>query len=125
LDPAFAPRAALNPPDLSALLVASPPAAPSFLRGSPLKRARRSGLARNAAIVAGNLHSGDLIPALGQALAADSDPMVRRHVAWALGEHTDAEAREILLRARAQESDPSVLAEIDAALRAETPEAYD
>jgi epoxyqueuosine reductase len=123
-DPAFAPRAALHPPDLSALLVASPPAAPLFLRGSPLRRARRSGLARNAAIVAGNLHSGDHIHALGQALVADSDPMVRRHAAWALGEHTHPEAREILLRARAQESDPGVLAEIDAALGAEPSKAY-
>jgi len=118
-DPAFAPRPALNPPDLSVLLVASP----SFLRGSPLKRARRSGLARNAAVVAGNLHSGDHIPALGQALLADSDPMVRGHAAWALGEHADAEAREILLRARAQEAEAGVLAEIEAALAEVRPSA--
>jgi len=115
-DPAFASRTSLNPPDLAALLTAP---APSFLRGSPLKRARRSGLARNAAVVAGNLHSGDQIAALGQALLTDSDPMVRGHAAWALGEHPGAEAREFLHRAFAQETDASVLEEIEAALRAE------
>jgi len=120
-DPAFAPRPALNPPDLSALLAAPAPAAPSSLRGSPLKRARRSGIARNAAVVAGNLHSGDHLPALGQALLADSDPMVRGHAAWALGEHPGAQARELLLRAQTQETDPSILAEIDAALGADRP----
>jgi epoxyqueuosine reductase len=114
-DPAFASRPALNPPNLTALLTAP---TPSFLRGSPLKRARRSGLARNAAVVAGNLHSGDEIPALGQTLFADADPTVRGHAAWALGEHRSAEAHELLLRAHAQEIEASVMAEIDAALHA-------
>jgi epoxyqueuosine reductase len=121
LEAAFAPRPSLNPPDLSALLAAPTPEPAPFLRGSPLKRARRSGLARNAAVVAGNLHSGDHLPALGQALLADSDPMVRGHAAWALGEHTRPNARELLLRAQAQETDASVLAEIDAALKADRP----
>jgi epoxyqueuosine reductase len=115
-DAAFAPRPALHPPDLRPLLERPAPDAIKALRGSPLKRARWSGLARNAAVVAGNLHSGNEIPALGQALLADSDPMVRGHAAWALGEHSSAEAREFLQGARAQETEASVLAEIEAAL---------
>ena len=115
-DPAFAPRLSLNPADLSTLLTTPGPAVPAFLRGSPLKRARRGGLARNAAVVAGNLRSGDHLSALGQALLSDADPMVRGHAAWALGEHKGSDARELLLRARAHEADADVLAEIDAAM---------
>jgi epoxyqueuosine reductase len=118
-DPALAPRPALDPPDLSAFL--EPPAQghATLLRGSPLKRAGRSGLARNAAVVAGNLHSGAHLPALGQALLSDPDPMVRGHAAWAVGEHHEPGARDLLRRARSQEREAGVLAEIGAALEAE------
>jgi epoxyqueuosine reductase len=115
-DSCFAPRPSPHPPDLAALLTST---APSFLRRSPLKRARRAGLARNAAVVAGNLRSGEHLDALGQALLTDPDAMVRGHVAWALGELNLPDARELLQRAREQETDASVLMEIEAALRAQ------
>ncbi len=115
-DGAFAPRPALQPPDLRRWLAAPSPDASQLLRGSPLKRARRSGLARNAAVVAGNQHDDEHLPALQQALLSDSDSMVRGHAAWALGEYGSAAAREALLRAQGRETDAGVLAEINAAL---------
>jgi epoxyqueuosine reductase len=115
-DAAFAPRPALHPPDLRPLLSPPTPDSIQALRGSPLKRARRSGLARNAAVVAGNLHLDELLTSLEQALLTDADPLLRAHAAWALGEYRSTFARDLLQRARTHESDPSVLAEIDLAL---------
>jgi epoxyqueuosine reductase len=51
--------------------------------GTPLKRAGRSGLARNAAIVLGNRGDAAALPALREAAAAHDDPMVREAAAWA------------------------------------------
>ncbi len=54
------------------------------LRGSPLKRARRRGLARNATVALGNTKDPAAAgPALAPALQ-DPDPQVREHAAWAL-----------------------------------------
>jgi epoxyqueuosine reductase len=54
------------------------------LRGSPLRRARRRGLRRNAAVALGNARDPEAGPALAAALG-DPDPEVRLHAAWALG----------------------------------------
>lgn len=53
-------------------------------RGSPMKRAKRAGLARNAAVVLGNIGTERDVPALNAALD-DPDPIVREHAEWALG----------------------------------------
>ena len=53
-------------------------------RGTPLTRAKREGLLRNAAVVLGNLADPSAGPALTQALS-DQSAVVREHVAWALG----------------------------------------
>ncbi len=52
-------------------------------RGSAMKRAKRSGLARNAAVVLGNVGDAEDVPALAHALN-DADPLVREHAAWAV-----------------------------------------
>jgi epoxyqueuosine reductase len=52
-------------------------------RGSPMKRARREGLRRNAAVAIGNRQDPRFIPALTEALD-DEDSAVRSHAAWAL-----------------------------------------
>lgn len=52
-------------------------------KGSPMKRAKRRGLARNAAIVLGNVKRADDVPALVAALD-DPDEVVAEHAAWAL-----------------------------------------
>jgi epoxyqueuosine reductase len=52
-------------------------------RGSPMKRAKRRGLVRNAAVVLGNIGNEEDTPALARA-AHDPEPLVRQHAAWAL-----------------------------------------
>src|SRR5262245_12840104 len=52
--------------------------------GSPLRRAKRSGLARNAAIVLGNLKRTSAAPRLREVAREDPSPVVRDAAAWAL-----------------------------------------
>jgi epoxyqueuosine reductase len=52
-------------------------------KGSPMKRAKRRGLARNAATVLGNVGTADDVSLLVAALE-DPEPLVAEHAAWAL-----------------------------------------
>lgn len=81
--------------------------------GTAMRRATRSGLRRNAAIVLGNRRDAAALPALANALR-DEDPIVRGHAAWAIGRIAPRHAA--LAAARPAEEDPRVRAEIDAAL---------
>jgi epoxyqueuosine reductase len=47
-----------------------------------MKRAKRRGLARNGAVVLGNVGTTDDVPALEAALVHD-EPLAREHAAWA------------------------------------------
>ncbi len=100
-------------PDLREVLaLRTPEAFSERFSKSPLKRARREGLLRNAAVVAGNRpQQAELRPALRAALA-DPSPLVRGHAVWALDRHGD---RDPLQTLAAVESDPFVLAELAAA----------
>ncbi len=80
-EPALAPAAPLGP--LEALLDLDDAAFRARFGGSAMSRARRAGLARNAALVLGNRGEGAAAPALRRALA-DPDEGVRRAAAWAL-----------------------------------------
>lgn len=51
-------------------------------RGSPVKRAKRSGLRRNALIAIGNSKNKDFLP-LTENLARDEDPVVAEAANWA------------------------------------------
>jgi epoxyqueuosine reductase len=51
-------------------------------RGSPVRRAKRSGLRRNAAVAMGNSGDGSFLPVL-DALAKDEDPVVAESADWA------------------------------------------
>ncbi|HEV7837196.1 MAG TPA: tRNA epoxyqueuosine(34) reductase QueG, partial [Gemmatimonadaceae bacterium] len=53
-------------------------------KGSPMKRAKRRGLSRNAAVVLGNVGDDGDVAALAVAAASDNDPLVREHAEWAL-----------------------------------------
>ena len=53
-------------------------------RGTPLLRARRAGLLRNAAVVAANTRAVVVLNALIEAASEDRSPIVRRHCAWAI-----------------------------------------
>jgi epoxyqueuosine reductase len=73
-------------------------------------------LRRNAAVALGNgLDRGD-VPVLTEALRDDPHPMVRGHVAWALGRIGSPRAREVLRAALESESEASVREEIACAL---------
>jgi epoxyqueuosine reductase len=102
-------------PSLAELLTFDDAAYQERFRGSPLKRAGREGLARNAAVALGNQARAEDEPALLEALGHPA-PTVRGHAAWALGRHGSARARATLTAVRAQETDPGVLDEIDRAL---------
>jgi epoxyqueuosine reductase len=117
MEAAFGPRPL---PPLAELLALDQASYVESFRGSPLKRARREGLARNAAVVLGNRARAEDEPALQEALG-HSDPTVRGHAAWALGRIGGTRARAALLAARAGEADPVVLGEIERALAEVTP----
>jgi len=81
---------------------------------SPIKRAKRAGLQRNAAVALGNSGDRTAVPALSEALR-DGDPVVRPHAAWALGRLGGPDARAALLSHR-DDADAALREEIDAAL---------
>jgi epoxyqueuosine reductase len=86
---------------------------------SPLKRAKRRGYLRNAAVALGNQVAGTGDEGAVQALAGallDPEPLVRGHAAWALGQAGGEPARQTLSAAMRRESDLYVLGEIRAAL---------
>ncbi len=84
-------------------------------RNSPIKRAKRRGYLRNAAVALGNLRDLRAIDSLARALA-DEEPLVRLHSAWALGQIGRNLAGKLLKRALEIESDPQVRQEIQRAL---------
>ena len=127
-DAAFDPRADLPTPDLVEELSLSQEDFSRKFRGSPLKRARRSGYLRNMAVALGNVVAAgnavaagyaaapEAIPALAQALQNDPAPLVRGHAAWALGQIGGQAARIALEGALGEEEDEGVRGEIQAAL---------
>ncbi|GIV95743.1 MAG: epoxyqueuosine reductase [Herpetosiphonaceae bacterium] len=84
-------------------------------KGSPIKRAKRRGLLRNVAVALGNWGDPQAVPALSRALS-DPEPLIRGHVAWALGRIGDAAARAALRSRYPQEDDPWVREELEASI---------
>ena len=84
-------------------------------RNSPIKRAKRVGLQRNACVALGNAGDPAAVPALVVALR-DGEPLVRGHAAWALGRLGGPEATYSLEAAQAREEDSQVVEEIEAAI---------
>lgn len=109
-------------PDARTLLVITREDFRRLFKGSPLERTKRRGLARNAAVVLGNLTREDDIPLLRDTLHTHDEPLVRGHVAWALSQfhHHDAtvqqRAHAALSDALGMESDAFVREEIEHAL---------
>jgi epoxyqueuosine reductase len=86
--------------------------------GSALRRARRAGLARNAALALGAAPSDAGRAALVDALATDPEPTVRASAGWALARahRADAGARAALERAAAREPDAATAADLRSSL---------
>ena len=106
-------RAAL---DLAALAELATDEYVERFRRSPMKRAKRGGLRRNAVLAMGYWAEPRYVAPLARLLRRADDPVVRSHAAWALGEIRAPEAEASLRAGLAEETDESVLAEIRAAL---------
>lgn len=113
-EPAFQ-RDGLTLIDLVELLEMSDEQFRQRFQGTPIMRAKRVGLKRNACVALGNRQDPAAIPALDHALA-EEEPLVRCHAAWALGQIGGLQAKSALTRAATSESDSQVIAELDAAL---------
>ncbi len=70
--------------DLPALLELDDQAFRQTFRGSPIKRAKRRGLARNAALALGNQAQAYARPVVERAAKNDAAPLVRDAASWAL-----------------------------------------
>jgi epoxyqueuosine reductase len=82
-----------------------------------IRRTKRRGLLRNAAIALGNSGNPAAIPVLAHTLHKEPEAIVRAHAAWALGCFDDDQtARSALDQARIREPAADVRCEIEQAL---------
>ncbi len=82
---------------------------------SAVKRAKRRGLLRNVAVALGNTRNPDAVPPLARSIQTESEPLIRSHAAWALGQIGGGAARHVLERAL-RDRDTAVRREAAAAL---------
>lgn len=82
---------------------------------SAVKRAKRRGLLRNAAVALGNTRNPDAIAPLACSIEAETEPLIRSHATWALGQIGGSAARRALERAL-RDRDTAVRREAAAAL---------
>ncbi len=101
-EPAFQPRPDLVPINLVELLGLTEEQFRQRFRDTPLTRAKRRGLLRNAALVLGNRADPAALPALRRALD-DPDALVRDAARWALDRITLAINTEHLNKASGEE----------------------
>jgi epoxyqueuosine reductase len=81
--PEFEPREGLVNPALDWLAEMKQEEFQAAFRGSPIKRAKLSGLRRNSVIAMGNSGDKKFVPTL-KGLCEDSDPVVAEHARWAV-----------------------------------------
>ena len=112
---AFQPRSGLHAPELIAFLSLSEAEFRQRFRASPILRAKRRGFLRNVAVALGNLKALDAVPALIRSLD-DEEPVVRGHVAWALGQIGAQTALDPLHRRLRAENDADVQEELREAI---------
>jgi epoxyqueuosine reductase len=112
----FAPRDALRSMSLADLLRMPAEEFSRAFHGSPMRRARRRGLARNAAVLLGNQEDRDAVAPLARAVREDAEPLVRGHAAWALGRLGGRAARMELERVHTGDPDSEVRREASRAL---------
>jgi len=117
----FLPAEGANSVELAPLLELDDEAFRRRFRRTPLWRARRRGLLRNAALVLGNRPAAVALTSLVRGLN-DPESLVRGASAWALGQFVrggvePGAARAALLARQADEIDETVRGEISAALQ--------
>jgi epoxyqueuosine reductase len=81
--PEFQPRPGLVNPPLEQIAAMDQQDFQKAFRGSPVKRAKYSGLRRNAVIAMGNSGESCFLPRLRE-LAGDPDRTVAEHARWAI-----------------------------------------
>ncbi len=118
-EPAFQPRDGALAPDLCALMYLTDEEFRARFRKSPIQRIKRRRLLRNVAVALGNSRDADSVPALTHGLR-DTEPLIRAHAAWALGQIATVDAVAALHTAQHVEMDNTVRSEITSALRATT-----
>lgn len=118
-DADFRPRPGVGPSiPLLPLLVITEDEFKERFQGTPLMRAKRLGMRRNAIVALGNAGDPAAIPALRRLLLDGAeDPMLREHAAWALGRFNDIAATEALEQALNQAMPREVRKEIEDALQ--------
>jgi epoxyqueuosine reductase len=116
-EPSFGPSADRNPLDLAELFDLSEADFRRGFRHTPLWRAKRRGMLRNAAIALGNRPTPEAVGALVRGLE-DPEPLVRGACAWALGRFNSPAAVQALRRRLEAELDAAVRAELAAAVAA-------
>lgn len=114
---AFQPRMAERAPLLRDLILMNDRQFRTMFRGSPIQRIKRHGFLRNVAVALGNSGDRIAIPALVEALK-DPHPLVRGHVAWALGRLGGTASKEALVSALAVEAEAWIREELEAAIQA-------
>lgn len=128
VEPGLQPREDENPVDLIGLFGLDDEGFRARFRRTPLWRAKRRGVLRNAAYVLGGQRCRPALPALGRGLV-DAEPLVRGACAWAIGrilagnggdsssDGLESEPFERLLQTRAaEEADVEVRRELQVAL---------
>lgn len=84
-----------------------------YFSKSAMKRAKLRGLKRNAAVVIGNTADASVVELLERRLLEEEDePLVRGHIAWALGQIGGGRARRALEASAEQEQEAYVLEEV-------------
>jgi epoxyqueuosine reductase len=113
-EPDMQPRDLSNAyPSLSWLLMMTEEEFREIYRGTPVLRAKRRGLARNAAVALGNSGSERDIPLLFQVAQSHDEPFVRGHAAWALWQIAGEDAKGSIDRIRHADPDDLVREECD------------
>ena len=113
---AFAPRPGVPTPDLHQELSLTRQEFNRKFKRSPVKRTKRRGYLRNVAVALGNAGDPRSISELAETLRSESEPLVRGHAAWALGQIGSKAAHQALTQAAHREQGHNVLKEIGKAL---------
>ena len=81
----------------------------TMFAGTPLMRAKRRGLIRNACVVAGNSGQKKLIPFLQNIVHREEDMMLKEHANWAIKEILRANGKPIMFEPSCKHSVKSVV----------------
>ena len=115
-EPEFEPQESMNPVDLIGLFELDDEGFRARFRQTPLWRAKRRGILRNAAIVLGNQRATGALDVLIRGLS-DDEPLVRGACAWALGRIGGEQSAKAVDQRLKVERDEGVKEELAAANR--------